>query len=740
MKNINYIILGVVILLILFYNKTKENFSDPLIRSKADCDRPSELSGGGGSGYAYCAANDTSAIADKPAATSGYYCNSCPAGPGAKCPGNPGLNWYACPARDTSELSGYLPSHTKVENGKIVSNGGSSYIYKSEADAKAACVAGGWKGLCTQNNTPARCAAGWFDGATSTDVGYHMTKLTPGYGDVGCGGGMGEAWVPYYPGAAGAYCCGMQDSTKALAGAVKTGDGFCTSNYGKFASKGIFDCQQQCAIDSKCKGFSYQNDKTQNCYKSTTTCSSPTKNEFPWVSFTIGDADGGGGACDIDKGLAYLSVGDTGSDGGCTVGYNDNTSWWNANGNAYLAKIRAATLANPQGMAFGQQSNGCWHILKWDPLSTGANKKTKSMYPRYFEVVRPPTIAECGGGAPPKPPPPVPVDPSFVEFEYTGAIQHWKCPPSISKVEIVLVGAKGGGFVSGAAASCMTSPQPPYTCDVGGGAGGYGKIQMDVTPGQTYEIFVGGKGRTMMTSAGNIGNGNRGGWPNGGSGSGPPGSPGTSSGGWEGTGSGGGSTSISGQGAGLTDPIAVVGGGGGSYGLSPQFSAASWNTAAAGGIGGGINLPGGTGVSPRGGSSSGGKMLGADGTPAACCDDDGGGGGGYLGGTAATGGNGSGGGGSGFYVGGSVKLIETKSGGGQSIYPAGLGHGYLSIRTIGCTKGYVLSSGACSAPQVANCKTQLGGSLTCSACNTGYTLKNNTCTLTPISGCKLKIY
>ena len=86
-----------------------------------------------------------------------------------------------------------------------------------------------------------------------------------------------------------------------------------------------------------------------------------------------------------------------GSNGACTVGADDNNSWWNANGNAYLAKIRAATLANPQGMAFGQQSNGCWHILKWDPLSTGANKKTKSMYPRYFEVVRPPTIAECGG-------------------------------------------------------------------------------------------------------------------------------------------------------------------------------------------------------------------------------------------------------------------------------------------------------------------------------------------------------
>ena len=189
----NYIILG-VILIILFYlygRGFREGLSikDPLIRGVADCERA-----GGGSGYAYCPDNDTSAIANKPATTSGYYCNACPAGPGAKCASNGGLRWYACPARDTSELSGYLPKTTKEKTG----TGG--YIYKSEADAKAACVAGGWKGLCTQNNTPARCAAGWFDGATEENVGYHMTALTPGYGDAGCGGGMGEAWVHYYPG------------------------------------------------------------------------------------------------------------------------------------------------------------------------------------------------------------------------------------------------------------------------------------------------------------------------------------------------------------------------------------------------------------------------------------------------------------------------------------------------------------------------------------------------------------
>ena len=68
---------------------------------------------------------------------------------------------------------------------------------------------------------------------------------------------------------------------------------------------------------------------------------------------------------------------------------------------AYLQKIEAAAVANPKCIAYGQQSNGCWHLLQWDSATTGANKKTKSMYPDYFKVTKPPTDAQCqiGGDA-----------------------------------------------------------------------------------------------------------------------------------------------------------------------------------------------------------------------------------------------------------------------------------------------------------------------------------------------------
>ena len=33
--------------------------------------------------------------------------------------------------------------------------------------------------------------------------------------------------------------------------------------------------------------------------------------------------------------------------------------------------------ANADCIAYGQQSNGCWHTLKWDSTETGANKKLK---------------------------------------------------------------------------------------------------------------------------------------------------------------------------------------------------------------------------------------------------------------------------------------------------------------------------------------------------------------------------
>ena len=83
-------------------------------------------------------------------------------------------------------------------------------------------------------------------------------------------------------------------------------------------------------------------------------------------------------ACNIDEGLAFLES------AGCTAA----TPEW-------ISKMARRTLSLPHGMAFGQQSNGCWHILQWAPKTTGANKKTRSMYPKYFALVRPPQGAQC---------------------------------------------------------------------------------------------------------------------------------------------------------------------------------------------------------------------------------------------------------------------------------------------------------------------------------------------------------
>ena len=86
------------------------------------------------------------------------------------------------------------------------------YIYKTEAAADAACKAKGWKGLCQKVDVPPKCATGWYAGATTSTVGFHMDKDTPGFGDSGCGGGS-TAWKNYWPGAAGAYCCERAPTT-----------------------------------------------------------------------------------------------------------------------------------------------------------------------------------------------------------------------------------------------------------------------------------------------------------------------------------------------------------------------------------------------------------------------------------------------------------------------------------------------------------------------------------------------
>jgi len=67
----------------------------------------------------------------------------------------------------------------------------------------------------------------------------------------------------------------------------------------------------------------------------------------------------------------------------------------------YECSIGKQCDKNAECIAYGQQSNGCWHTLKWDPTETGANKKTKSMYPMQFIITKPPTAAQCKPPAPP---------------------------------------------------------------------------------------------------------------------------------------------------------------------------------------------------------------------------------------------------------------------------------------------------------------------------------------------------
>jgi len=85
--------------------------------------------------------------------------------------------------------------------------------------------------------------------------------------------------------------------------------------------------------------------------------------------------------CNIDEGLAYLANGPSPTCVAATP--------------TYINTIETAAINNPKCIAFGQQSNGCWHLLQWASSATGANKKTKSMYPKYFKVIRPPTAAQC---------------------------------------------------------------------------------------------------------------------------------------------------------------------------------------------------------------------------------------------------------------------------------------------------------------------------------------------------------
>ena len=104
-----------------------------------------------------------------------------------------------------------------------------------------------------------------------------------------------------------------------------------------------------------------------------------------------------------------------------------------------------------------------------------------------------------------------------VTFNYTGGIQYWTCPEGCTKVEVELWGGQGGGHSQ---SSTNDYNGWRYGNNTGhpGGRGGYGKIEMPVTPGKKYIIYVGGEGKMRSSSNNNWNTDDNldGGWPNGG--------------------------------------------------------------------------------------------------------------------------------------------------------------------------------------------------------------------------------
>lgn len=131
-------------------------------------------------------------------------------------------------------------------------------------------------------------------------------------------------------------------------------------------------------------------------------------------------------------------------------------------------------------------------------------------------------------------------DTTFVEFGYTGEVQEFVVPDNVFALNFTIVGASGGH------SSVDTQVQMQQIPGEGGSVSG----KIDVLPGQTIYVYVGGQGGNSTNAIGGMGGYNGGGFGN----------FATSFAG----GGGGGATDIRLEGTALTDRIAVAGGGGGS--------------------------------------------------------------------------------------------------------------------------------------------------------------------------------
>jgi hypothetical protein len=235
-------------------------------------------------------------------------------------------------------------------------------------------------------------------------------------------------------------------------------------------------------------------------------------------------------------------------------------------------------------------------------------------------------------------------------FTYTGAAQSWTAPSGVTQAIFVVDGAQGGtGQLAGGTQGT-------------GGLGGRTRATLTVSPGQIYQLMVGGTGSVTA-----------GGFNGGGAG-------GTSTRSFNGAGGGGASDVRSGACAAalncaLADRRIIAGGGGGgaAYGgdggsggqlggngtTLGNGTAGTGGTATSGGVGGGIF---GGGSTP---GAAGQLGLGGDGGFAYCsCGGPGGGGGGLYGGGGG-GWQGGGGGGSSFGPAGTTFQSGVRAGNGQ---------------------------------------------------------------------------
>jgi len=137
--------------------------------------------------------------------------------------------------------------------------------------------------------------------------------------------------------------------------------------------------------------------------------------------------------------------------------------------------------------------------------------------------------------------------PQEVTFNFTGAQQSFVVPPDVLSIHIQAWGAQGAdaNFSSGL-----------------GGLGGFAEGDLAVVPGQTLEIFVGGKGAAVADSFGG-GGFNGGGDANS-----------TDSRSRFERGGGGGASDVRVDGISLCDRVIVAGGGGGASGFDTDFGGA----------------------------------------------------------------------------------------------------------------------------------------------------------------------